>query len=369
MRLSFPHMGSVIVYKKILELLGHEVIVPPRPSKKTFDLGVKYSPEHACFPYKTLTGTYVELCQMGVETIVTSGGNGPCRAGFYPVIHQADLNEMGYNVELLVFDSFYLNKKKFMQLLLKLKEKNSWFKVISVIRFTFQMVEEMDKFDKKIHQIRPYEVRSGQTEKAWTEIKELFDKVKNKKELDNAVAEGNKIIDSVELYPVDESKRLRIGIVGEIYVVMEPSVNFDVEKLLGELGCETHRSQYLFDWLNYNFKVPSFMKGTKTKSHEEEILKKGEQFIEIPIGGHAKQSAGHIVDYKEKGYDGIIHLMPFGCLPELITQSVIPKITELYDIPVLSLSLDEQTGQANSKTRVEAFVDLIRNRKINNHTA
>ncbi len=369
MKLSFPHMGSVVVYKKILELLGHEVIVPPRPSKKTFDLGVKYSPEHACFPYKALTGTYIELCEMGVETIVTSGGHGPCRAGFYSEIHQEDLNELGYNVELLVFDSYYRNKEKFMGILRKLKEDNSWLKIVSTIRFTFQLVEELDKFDKKIHEIWPYEVKTGQTEKAWDEIKELFDKVTNKKELNKAIKEGNKIIDSVELYPVKEENRIRIGIIGEIYVVMEPSVNFEIEKLLGELGCETNRSQYLFDWLNYNFKLPNIMKGTKTKSHEEEILKKGEPFIEIPIGGHAKQSVGHIIDYKEKGYDGIIHLMPFGCLPELITQSVTPKISKQYDIPVLSLSLDEQTGQANSKTRVEAFVDLIKNRKINNHSA
>ena len=71
MRVSFPYMGTVIVYKKLLELLGHDVVTPPRPSKKTLDLGVKHSPEFACFPYKTLTGTYVEVMDKDLDAIVT----------------------------------------------------------------------------------------------------------------------------------------------------------------------------------------------------------------------------------------------------------------------------------------------------------
>jgi predicted nucleotide-binding protein (sugar kinase/HSP70/actin superfamily) len=55
--------------------------------------------------------------------------------------------------------------------------------------------------------------------------------------------------------------------------------------------------------------------------------------------------------------------MPFSCLPEHVTQSILPKISKDIDIPVLSLSLDEQTAIANQRTRIEAFVDLLRGRK------
>lgn len=71
------------MYEKLFTLLGHEVITPPRPSQKTVDYGVKYSPEFACFPLKVILGTYLEALEMGADTIVTSGGNGPCRAGYY----------------------------------------------------------------------------------------------------------------------------------------------------------------------------------------------------------------------------------------------------------------------------------------------
>lgn len=55
--------------------------------------------------------------------------------------------------------------------------------------------------------------------------------------------------------------------------------------------------------------------------------------------------------------------MPFGCLPELVSQSIVPKITADLGIPVLTLSIDEQTGTANNLTRIEAFLDLIKGKR------
>lgn len=364
MKVSFPYMGTVVVYKKILELLGHEVYTPPRPSKKTLDLGVKYSPEFACFPFKTLTGTYMEIVEEGVDAIVTSGGHGPCRAGFYSEIHKRELQRMGYDLDVIVFDSYHRNKELFMENVRKLKGDNSWLKVISTVRFTYKLIQELDKFDKRVHQMMAYEVSTGKTSKAWDDIQRIFDKANNKKELNAAVEDSNKRLTTIELNDVEEDKKIRIGIVGEIYVVMESSINMDIEKTLGELGCETEKSHYLSGWVDHNM-VPKFLK----KSHEEEIIKKGEQYIKVNIGGHAKETVGQIVDFKDRGFDGIIHLMPFGCLPELISSSIIPKVSKEYDIPILSISLDEQTGKAHSRTRLEAFIDLIKNNKLNKHSA
>ncbi|TCS83167.1 2-hydroxyacyl-CoA dehydratase [Tepidibacillus fermentans] len=363
MNVTFPYMGTVIIYKKLLELLGHHVIVPPRPSQKTLDLGVKYSPEFACFPFKTIMGSYIEACELGATTIVTSGGHGPCRAGFYSEIHQRILKELGYNVDFIVFDSYFRDKERFMENVRKLKGNYSWFHVAKAIKFTFDMIRELDKLDRWIHRIKPYEKVPGLTKKVWEEIQQQFDQVTTRRELKKARKKGKKMIESIPLQEIDHEKRIRIGIVGEIYVVMEPSINMEIENVLGELGCEVERSHYLSEWINDNM-LPRFLK----HSDEEEILKKGEPFIEIEIGGHAKHTVGRIVDFKEKGFDGIIHLMPFGCLPELISQSVIPRISKEYDIPVLTLSLDEQTGQANNRTRIEAFIDLIRNTKLKKYT-
>ena len=94
--------------------------------------------------------------------------------------------------------------------------------------------------------------------------------------------------------------------------------------------------------------------------YTEHQTEKGKEFIEIEIGGHAQGNIGHAIDFKEKGFDGLIHLKPFGCLPELVSQTVIDDLSEKYEIPVLTISIDEQTADANVLTRVEAFLDMIK---------
>lgn len=358
MKISFPYMGTPIGYKKIPVLLGHEVVIPPRPTQRTIDLGSKYSPEFACFPMKVLLGSYIEAIEMGADTIVSSGGHGPCRAGFYGEVHEKILHSLGYKVDVIIFDSLKKDFRGFYSKLQKIKGRNSWAALLHALKVSYRTIKILDKIEKQVETIRAYEKNKGETNRIWEEIQTLLDNSMSLEELNVAEKIAQEMVNSIETYEVPEKHKIRIGIVGEIYVVMEASVNMRVEEKLGELGCEVRRSQYLSEWIDFNLIPHRF-----SKPQELEILKKGEKYIEIIIGGHAKQNVGHIVDFKEKGFDGIIHLMPFGCLPELISQSIIPKMSEELDIPVLTLSLDEQTGRANNLTRIEAFVDLIKTKK------
>lgn len=351
-------MGCPFIYKKVLELLGHEVVTPPRPSQKTIDLGVKHSPEFACFPLKVIMGSYIEAIEMGADTIITSGGHGPCRAGFYGENHNSTLKQLGYHVNFIVFDEWKDDIKETFRNIKKIKGKNSILKLYKIIKLVYQMLKVVDALEMRIQTLRAYEKHPGICNKIWEEIQIKMDDVETLEELHAFSHYFNDQLDQIEIKSKMEEEKIRVGIVGEIYVVMESSINMEIEKVLGTLGVEVRRSQYLSEWVEHNL-IPSFIK----KSHEEEILKKGEPYIEIIIGGHAKQTMGHIVDYKEQGFDGIIHLMPFGCLPELISQGIMPKISEDLDMPVLTIPLDEQTGLANNQTRIEAFVDLLKNKK------
>ena len=42
---------------------------------------------------------------------------------------------------------------------------------------------------------------------------------------------------------------LRVSLAGEIYMVLEPAVNFEVERFLGENGVAVDRQIYLSDWI------------------------------------------------------------------------------------------------------------------------
>jgi len=64
-------------------------------SKKTLDLGTKYSPETACLPLKLNVGNFLEAIEMGAEIIIMIGGRGPCRLGYYAAVEQEILRDLG----------------------------------------------------------------------------------------------------------------------------------------------------------------------------------------------------------------------------------------------------------------------------------
>lgn len=356
MRVTFPYMGPTLIYAKLLELLGHEVIMPNKPTKKTIDLGVKYSPEFACFPFKVIMGTYFEMMDKRVDTIVTSGGHGPCRAGYYGELHKKILSNMGYDIDFIIFDEPKRDYKLFYQQVLKLKGDSSWFRIARVVYTVYRMVKSIDKVEKIISIRRAYIDNKSLLNRTWKDILEDYSKIENTKDVKEVEENALKKLNRFKYKLPEENERVRIGIVGEIYVVMEPSVNNNIEDIINSFGAEVERSHYLSHYIDETL-LP--VKGREVK----EIFKKAEDYIEIIIGGHAKQSIGHIVDYKERGFDGVIHLKPFGCLPELISQSILDKLSADLDMPILSLSIDEQTAQANLMTRIEAFIDFIKYRK------
>ncbi|AOT70249.1 acyl-CoA dehydratase activase-related protein [Geosporobacter ferrireducens] len=358
MKVTFPYMGTTLVYKKLVEMLGHEAISPPKPSQRTIDLGVKHSPEFACFPMKVIMGSYLEAVEKGAEVILTSGGHGPCRAGFYGEMHKRILQNLGYNVDLIVFDSIRRDFKSVVSNILRLKGNNSWIKLWKIFILVYKMAYQVDELEMQLQTKRAYEVQQGSCSKTWEKIQRLYENVYTEGELAQACIQAQEWIDEILIKEVPEDQKIRIGIVGEIYVVMEPTVNMKMEETLGSLGCEVRRGHYLSHWIEHNIIPRPF-----SKSREHIIQQKGERYIEIQIGGHAQETMGHIVDYYDQGFDGIIHLMPFGCLPELVSQSIMPKLTEDTGMPVLTIALDEQTGLANNLTRVEAFLDLIRSSK------
>lgn len=356
MKVSFPYMGCVTGYAKLFELLGHEVIMPNKPTQRTIDLGVKYSPEFICFPYKVMMGTYVEVLEQGAEVIVSSGGDGPCRAGLYGEVHEKILQSMGYNVEIIIFDSIFRNFNKFKHQLKLVTNGCSAAKFMSTMNFVYKLISKMDFLEKKLKILRAYELNPGDFNQAWTKIVKKFEACYTNNDLNNAYEFSLNLLNSTPMKP--KKDRMRFGIVGEIYVIMESSVNMDIEQKLNKLGIEVENVQYISDWIRHNA-VPQAINQSKSVK----VIKKAKEFAHINCGGHDMENIGWMVDFSDRGFDAVIHLMPFGCLPELVTQSAIPTISKELNMPILSLSLDEQMGSANNQTRIEAFVDLVKAKK------
>ncbi len=358
MKISFPYMGQVTAYKKLLEKLGHEVIMPNKPTQRTFDLGVLYSPEFICYPFKVMTGTYIEACEAGAEVIVSSGGNGPCRAGMYGEVHKKILKQCGFKTELVIFDSLFQNRKYFFSLLKRIANGHSYLEVASLALSCMKIVSELDKIDKKINILRAYEVQKGSFDKVRRKIDKMYDEADTKKEIKAVYKKALKMLDEVPIKKADEKDRVRIGIVGEIFVIMESATNMEIEKRLNALGVEVTNVQCISEWVMHNL-IPKKINFSKSWK----VWHEGEMYKSCVCGGHDMENVGWINEFAKEKYDGVVHLMPFGCLPELITRSMIPEMSEKLDIPILSMSIDEQNGEANTQTRLEAFVDLCKNKK------
>ncbi|HHV71295.1 MAG TPA: CoA protein activase [Clostridia bacterium] len=351
MKIAFPIMGtSYIAFQKIMEKLGHEAIVPPKPSKRTLSLGVTYSPEFACLPFKILLGSYLEAIERGADTIVSYGGVGPCRAGYYGVMHEKIIRDLGYDVKFIIFEPPHREFKKCMAAgkeLVNAKE-NSWGKIFEALTTGWVHLRALDEIERLSHEIRPYEINKGDTTKAFKQCLELMKQADTKKQIAEAKRESVKILKNVEVDPTRNP--LKIGLIGEIYVVIEPFANFDIQVTLGEMGVLTRRNIYITDWTKDN----TFFKG------EEHIKRAARPYLNQMIGGHGIISVGQTVLYAKEGYDGVVQLAPFSCIPEIVAKGILPKVSKDLDIPVMTVFLDEQTGKAGLQTRLEAFIDLLK---------
>ena len=84
MRVGMPHLGNLyICIRAMASRLGGDLIVPPLSNQRTLTLGVKYSPEGLCLPFKLMLGNLIEAAEMGADTMLMVSGFGICRLGYY----------------------------------------------------------------------------------------------------------------------------------------------------------------------------------------------------------------------------------------------------------------------------------------------
>lgn len=86
-------------------------------------------------------------------------------------------------------------------------------------------------------------------------------------------------------------------------------------------------------------------------------------YLRYPSGGESIESVGKTLLFQKKGIDGVIHLMPFTCMPELVASTILEKIRKDLSFPIMSLVFDEQMSETNLLTRLEAFLDMIKRKK------
>jgi predicted nucleotide-binding protein (sugar kinase/HSP70/actin superfamily) len=149
---------------------------------------------------------------------------------------------------------------------------------------------------------------------------------------------------------------ITVGLVGEIFFMIEPFANQELEKELGRLGVLVISRRSLYRHLKHLLKID-------WESYRAPAL--AYNYLQDSPGGEAVKTVAEAVQFAKQKVDGIVHIYPFTCMPENIALAALEKISEDYNIPLLSLSFDEHTSRTGFLTRLEAFVDLIKRRKRN----
>ena len=80
-KVSFSQFGNynVLFEYFITHALEQEYVVPPAITKRTMELGNRYSPDFVCSPFKFTLGCFLEAIEAGADTIVQVGGAVACR--------------------------------------------------------------------------------------------------------------------------------------------------------------------------------------------------------------------------------------------------------------------------------------------------
>ena len=252
MKVTFPHMGnSYIPFRTLLMELGLEPVIPPPITQQTISLGLKLAPEFVCFPLKVNLGNYVEAINAGAEAILMAGGSGPCRFGYYGELQREILAEAGYQIDLLVLEAPDTHFKDLWKELKRFLPRHRIPELMRAAYLAWLKAKALDDFDKQANQVRPLEKWPGITtklQKSYYQALDEADLVADIKLVRQRGLAGLRAV-AVNSETLRVSAPLRVMLLGEIYMVLEPRINFHIEKMLGEMGIEVYPTIYFTDWV------------------------------------------------------------------------------------------------------------------------
>lgn len=142
---------------------------------------------------------------------------------------------------------------------------------------------------------------------------------------------------------------IRLGVVGYPYMLYDPYLSLDLIKKLINMGV---------------YVVTPEMVPEKDKMKQAKKLKKN---LFWTFSNSVVRTAYHF--FENRCVDGIIHITAFGCGPDFIVDKVMELEAREKNMPYLTITLDEQTGQEGLNTRLEAFVDMLKIKRAKKEAA
>ena len=357
MKAAFPHMGYVYVNLGALARhLGADLCLAPRPSRHSLARGVRHSPEQFCIPFKANLGDLIASLEAGADVLISVQGAWSCRFGYYGRLHHAILRDLGYQFQSLIIDG---SRESIEQTAGWVKRVNGCSMTSAVARFlrAFRVAYRKGRLVQRVQAhtraIRPVEAQRGSADRTRAGLIDRIDAAEEIGALDRLRREVDEAFDALPVLESDAPPRIMV--VGEVYIVLEPLVNMDTERRLGELGAlvdvyiDEHR------WFIHPFRM-----GKGGKYGERRAHRLATPYLKYNLGGEDKNTLGYTVMAAQHGFDGVVHFKPFTCMPEGMAKHILYNVSRDHGIPFVSFTVDEHSAEAGLETRLEAFVDMLR---------
>lgn len=348
LKISFPHLGDyhIPIRRLLRDIFPTAEILPAPPfTQHTIELGARYSPDFVCAPFKYNMGNYIEALDAGANVLLQTGLG--CRYGYYGESQEQILQDLGYDFTFLCFSREKAHPNKIYEACKKLNPELTASAFIRAVLHTLTRIWFMDKMDYYLRERIGFSKNSNDFPKAKKAFLKELESASSFSAIFRVYYKHRNIYRSIETHM--PKKPMRVGIVGELYTLMEPFSNHFLEKQLARSGIAVSRK------MSASFLL--FGKWDKLS------LWKSKKYMKYTVGANGVDSVTQSIHYAKAGYDGLLHIKSFGCTPELNAQPILVQISRDYDIPILHLSFDTQTSETGLQTRMEAFTDMLKMKK------
>ncbi len=348
-KISFPRYAEYnCAFRYIFEeAMDVRCIQPPAITKRTMELGAKYSPEFVCTPFKITLGSMIEALEAGANTLMMV--HGLCRLGYYGELQEQILSDLGYRFDFINLSEYDMGKKKeYIKIAKRINPKLHLAKFAAKFMEALRMVEYLDEITAEYYRNCGFDATGGQYKAAYQRFITALYTAHTRADIEDAY---RAVRQSFQTIPLNKPLRpLRVGIVGEFYTVMDAFSNLELEQKLADMGVELYR------WMTVTHQFLHY-------SSQKNMGVKIRDLCTYEMGPTATANIWYARECAERGFDGLVHVKSAGCTPEIDVMPVLQTIGADYKIPVLYLTYDSQTSDVGLMTRLEAFYDMIEMRK------
>ena len=271
------------------------------------------------------------------------------------------MRNLGYDFRLLIVDAPLPLRTKwsgFHYMLQHATGQASWPHIISAYQIATQQLRAMDRAEELAHRLRAVEREQGTINRLLDRFLRQLAPTRTRAAIRRLEQE---FLEEAAAIETEDTRPLRVRIAGEIWVVLEQSVTRDIERWLGGRSAPrvwVGREHSATQWLQTHVFTER-----EARRREQEVLAAAQPWLAHPVGGHGQFTIGQVALARQEGMDGVLHIFPFTCMPEIIAQNIIVRVADELDTPVLTYIVSEQTGEAGMETRLESFLDLLEERR------